>query len=84
LGNIPVIGSMILGGDRQGIFAANFRIAGPIGDPQVAVNPLSAVAPGVLRKLFFFKAWNPAPASKSSTSQSPPLGDPGSAGGGAN
>ncbi|HTC17586.1 MAG TPA: AsmA-like C-terminal domain-containing protein, partial [Stellaceae bacterium] len=86
LGNIPVIGSLILGGDRQGIFAANFRIAGPIGDPQVAVNPLSAIAPGALRRLFVFKAWNPAPASKGSSPQSPPQtppqGDPGSPSGG--
>src|SRR5208282_3011377 len=64
LGNIPVLGNLLLGGEGQGIFAANFRIAGPINNPQVAVNPLSAVAPGVLRKLFLFKAWNPSSAPK--------------------
>ena len=51
LGNMPVIGPL-LGGGSQGLFAANFRLSGPSGDPQVTVNPLSALAPGVLRKLF--------------------------------
>ncbi len=72
LGNIPVLGNLLLGGEGQGIFAANFRIAGPINDPQVAVNPLSAVAPGVLRKLFLFKAWNPSSAPKTPAAQNPP------------
>jgi hypothetical protein len=85
LGNIPVLGSLLLGGDKQGIFAANFRIAGPISDPQVSVNPLSAVAPGVLRKLFLFNAWNPSSAPKAPGPQAPPQmspsADPGAAGG---
>jgi hypothetical protein len=63
LGNIPVIGSLLMGGQGQGIIGANFRIAGPIDNPQIAVNPLSVLAPGFLRNLFLFKAWNPAPSS---------------------
>jgi len=63
IGDIPVIGSLLVGGEGQGIIGANFRIAGPINDPQIAVNPLSALAPGFLRNLFLFKAWNPAPSS---------------------
>ncbi|HXP12104.1 MAG TPA: hypothetical protein VN795_00455, partial [Stellaceae bacterium] len=88
LGNIPVLGNLLLGGEGQGIFAANFRIAGPISDPQVSVNPLSAVAPGVLRKLFLFKAWNPSSAPKAPAPaaplQTPPSGDQAPAGGGSN
>lgn len=63
LGDIPVIGSLLMGGEGQGIIGANFRIAGPIDNPQIAVNPLSVLAPGFLRNLFLFKAWNPAPSS---------------------
>ena len=59
LGNIPVLGNLLLGGAGQGIFAANFRLAGPIDDPRVSVNPLSALAPGILRKLFLFEPGNP-------------------------
>jgi uncharacterized protein YhdP len=52
LGNVPVIGSLLLGGEGQGLFAANYRVTGSAADPQVAVNPLSALAPGFLRRLF--------------------------------
>src|SRR6202022_141391 len=52
LGNIPLIGSLLLGGEGQGLFAANFRVTGSAADAQVSVNPLSAPAPGFLRRLF--------------------------------
>jgi hypothetical protein len=51
LGQVPVIGPL-LGGGSQGLFATNFRLSGASVDPQVTVNPLSALAPGVLRQLF--------------------------------
>lgn len=54
LGNIPVLGPLLLGGEGQGLFAANFRAAGPAANPTVTVNPLSALAPGFLRNLFLF------------------------------
>jgi len=34
LGDIPVLGKILLGGEGEGIFAANFRIAGPVSDPR--------------------------------------------------
>jgi hypothetical protein len=34
------------------VFAATFRLSGPIGDPQVSVNPLAALTPGFLRGIF--------------------------------
>jgi hypothetical protein len=49
----------LLGGRGQGIFAANFRVAGPMSDPGISVNPLSALAPGFLRGLFLFDAGTP-------------------------
>ena len=52
LGNIPLIGSWLLGGEGQGIFAANYRATGSTADPRVSVNPLSALTPGFLRRLF--------------------------------
>lgn len=72
IGDIPVIGSLLMGGKGQGIIGANFRIAGPIGDPQIAVNPLSVLAPGFLRNLFLFKAWNPAPDAPPATAPAAP------------
>jgi hypothetical protein len=52
IGNIPLIGSLLLGGEGQGLFAANYQVTGSAADPQVSVNPLSALAPGFLRRLF--------------------------------
>ncbi|MGU3540334.1 YhdP family protein [Methylobacterium sp. A54F] len=49
---LPVIGPLLGGGHNEGLFAINFRVAGKLGAPDVSVNPLSAVAPGFLRKLF--------------------------------
>ncbi|HET7593813.1 MAG TPA: AsmA-like C-terminal domain-containing protein, partial [Stellaceae bacterium] len=60
LGNVPLLGPILLGGEGEGIFGANFKIAGPAADPTITVNPLSALAPGVLRKLFLFEAPQPA------------------------
>ncbi len=51
IGNVPVIGSLLLGGEGQGLFAANYRVTGSATDPQVSVNPLSALTPGFLRRL---------------------------------
>ena len=51
LGSIPLVGQ-ILGGS-SGIFAAAYTAKGPIGTPNVSVNPLSILAPGFLRDLFF-------------------------------
>ena len=52
LGAIPILGPLVVGGEGQGLFAANYRVDGPIEDPAVAVNPLSALAPSFLRRLF--------------------------------
>jgi hypothetical protein len=52
IGNIPLIGPLITGGQGGGIFAINYAVEGPVAKPTVSVNPLSALAPGFLRNLF--------------------------------
>jgi hypothetical protein len=59
LSNVPVLGKLLLGGEGQGLFGANFRVAGPLASPSISVNPLSAIAPGALRNLFLFDAPKP-------------------------
>ncbi|TDR85527.1 AsmA-like C-terminal region-containing protein [Enterovirga rhinocerotis] len=49
---IPVVGLILGGGRNEGLIAVEFRVAGALTNPSVTVNPLSAVAPGILRKLF--------------------------------
>jgi uncharacterized protein YhdP len=52
LGQIPILGPILTGGKDEGVFAASYGVSGPLEDPIIAVNPLSALAPGFLRKLF--------------------------------
>ena len=65
LGNIPVIGSLLLGGEGQGLFAANYQATGSAADPQIRVNPLSALTPGFLRRLFQPNFGIPPPVQES-------------------
>ena len=51
--DIPLIGEAIAGGNDAGLFAFTYKIEGQADDPAVSVNPLSALAPGFLRKLLF-------------------------------
>lgn len=53
LGNIPLIGGIFSGGEEGGgVFAARYTMTGSRDDPDVSVNPLSALTPGFLRNLF--------------------------------
>ncbi|MFN7114333.1 MAG: AsmA-like C-terminal domain-containing protein [Alphaproteobacteria bacterium] len=52
LSGIPLVGDILTGGGG-GILAATYSIKGPIDKPRVSVNPLSVLAPGILRKIFF-------------------------------
>ena len=49
LGRIPLVGDVLFG---PGLFAATYTAKGPQKDPKVSINALSAIAPGILRKLF--------------------------------
>lgn len=50
LANIPLIGQVLSGGS-EGIFAATFSASGPLESPDVSVNPLSVLTPGIIRRL---------------------------------
>lgn len=52
LGNIPILGRLFSPEAGGGVFAATFRVQGPLSDPTVTVNPLAALTPGFLRGLF--------------------------------
>ncbi len=52
LGNIPILGRLFSPERGGGLFAATYRIQGPLADPTVSVNPLAALTPGFLRGVF--------------------------------
>lgn len=52
LGGIPIVGQILSGPRGEGVFGITFAIQGPMQQPQVIVNPLSMVAPGIFREIF--------------------------------
>jgi Protein of unknown function len=52
---IPVLGNILGGGRNEGLLAVTFGVSGRASQPNVTVNPLSAVAPGIFRKIFEFR-----------------------------
>jgi hypothetical protein len=52
LGNVPLVGRLFSPERGGGVFAARYSLKGKLDDPDVAVNPLSALTPGFLRGVF--------------------------------
>lgn len=52
LGDIPLFGGILGGGQDEGLLGLTFTANGPLAMPRVQTNPISALAPGFLRKLF--------------------------------
>jgi len=56
-GQIPIVGPF-LGGSNEGLLGVTYEVVGPPSTPVLRVNPISAVAPGLLRKFFEFPGGN--------------------------
>lgn len=52
LGEVPIFGQLLVGGRGQGVFGLNFALQGSMNKPKFVVNPVSAIAPGFLRRFF--------------------------------
>ena len=52
LGNIPILGDVLISRKGEGLFGLSYRVKGPFDALEVVVNPLSALTPGVLRRIF--------------------------------
>jgi hypothetical protein len=52
LGRVPLLGRLFSPEAGGGLFAATYRVQGPLDEPTVSVNPLAALTPGFLRGLF--------------------------------
>ncbi len=59
LDNIPLIGDILSGGKGEGILAMTFKVRGSLDEPVFTVNPLSLLAPGILRKIFSGRSTSP-------------------------
>jgi hypothetical protein len=55
-GQFPIIGLFLGGGSNEGLVGITYEVVGSPSAPRLNVNPISAVAPGLLRKFFEFPA----------------------------
>jgi Protein of unknown function len=55
LGQLPLVG-LFLGGEKEGLVGITYEVVGQPGNPVLHINPISALAPGLLRKVFEFPA----------------------------
>ena len=53
LGQIPVFG-LFFGGSNEGLFGVTYEVVGTPDKPTLRVNPISAIFPGVARKIWDF------------------------------
>ena len=53
IGAIPLIGDILTGGNEGGLFAATYTVKGPLAKPDMSVNPVSVLAPGIIRDILF-------------------------------
>ena len=72
LGNIPLLGTLVTSKEGEGIIGITYSVSGNTDEPNVSVNPLSVLAPGILRRIFEGKI----PTAPSATPASPPTPKP--------
>jgi hypothetical protein len=53
---LPILGLFLGGGRNEGLLGVTYEVVGPPNGMILRVNPMSAVAPGFLRKLFEFRS----------------------------
>ncbi|HET9904448.1 MAG TPA: DUF3971 domain-containing protein [Xanthobacteraceae bacterium] len=52
---LPIVGMFLGGGANEGLLGITYQVVGTPRAPVLRVNPMSAIAPGFLRKLFEFR-----------------------------
>ncbi len=51
---IPIVGQLLGNGRDRGLIGITFKLTGDAKDPQLQVNPISIIAPGIFRSIFEF------------------------------
>jgi hypothetical protein len=52
LGGLPIIGDLFVSRQGEGMFAPTYSVRGTFSKAQVSINPVAAITPGVLRRIF--------------------------------
>ncbi len=54
-GEIPIFGALLGNGRDGGLIGVTFRLRGKASKPELTINPLSVIAPGIFRSIFEFR-----------------------------
>ncbi len=54
-GELPLIGTLLGNGRDRGLLGITFKVTGSFAKPNLVINPLSIIAPGVFRNIFEFQ-----------------------------
>jgi hypothetical protein len=52
LGSIPLLGNLLVGKKGEGVFGMTYSATGAPDEPNISVNPLSLLTPGIFRRIF--------------------------------
>ena len=72
ISNIPLIGDLLASKKGEGIIGVTYSVTGNADEPKISANPVSAFAPGILRRIFQGRI----PDATSAPSNAPPASAP--------
>jgi hypothetical protein len=78
LGNIPLLGDVLVSKKGEGVFGVTYSATGNADQPKIDVNPLSVLTPGILRRIFegHMPTAANAPSNAPATVPAPPKPSP--------
>ena len=71
LGNIPLLGDVLVSKKGEGIFGVTYSATGNADQPAISTNPLSMLTPGILRRIFEGNMPNAANAPSNAAAKPP-------------
>lgn len=54
-GELPLVGAILGNGRDRGLIGVTYRLRGNVKKPELEVNPLSVIAPGIFRSIFEYR-----------------------------
>ena len=73
LGNVPILGDLLVSKKGEGVFGLTYAMKGNLDEPTLNVNPLSVLTPGIFRRIFEFDPpKEPPPEAQPQASAAPP------------
>jgi hypothetical protein len=72
LGNLPLLGDVLISKQGEGVFGMTYSVKGDADQPDVSVNPLAVLTPGIFRRIFEGKMPTAAQAPSNALPVIPP------------